>query len=301
MDVYNILLFTLVLIIYIVTICGNLLIIMLVYYSKTLHSPMYFFLTQLSISDIMLTTDIAPNILNIALHERTSISFPGCITQYYFFGSIETFECFLLTVMSYDRYLAICSPLHYVSIMNHALCIKSVLASWLLSCSIAFILTVGICQLEFCGPNTIDHFYCDFNPLVELSCSDTSTVQMELTILCFPVIVLPFIVIVVSYTYIVLTMLKIPSFSGKLKPFSTCSSHLIVVFIFYGTLIAMYVLPNEGQSQMIKKIMSMLYTVFTPFLNPFIYSLRNKDIKDALRNALYTQMMYYLKPLVKIR
>ncbi|XP_040197837.1 olfactory receptor 1468-like [Rana temporaria] len=298
MDVYNILLFTLVLIIYIVTICGNFLIIMLVYYSKTLHSPMYFFLSQLSISDIMLTTDIAPNILNIVLHERTSISFSGCITQYYFFGSIETFECFLLTVMSYDRYLAICSPLHYVSIMNHALCIKSVLASWLLSCSIALILTVGICQLEFCGPNTIDHFYCDFNPLVELSCSDTSRVQMELTILCFPVIVLPFIVIVVSYTYIVLTMIKIPSFSGKLKSFSTCSSHLIVVFIFYGTLIAMYVLPNEGESQMIKKIMSMLYTVFTPFLNPFIYSLRNKDIKDALRNA---QIMHYLEPLVKIR
>ncbi|XP_018415305.1 PREDICTED: olfactory receptor 1468-like [Nanorana parkeri] len=287
MAVYNLLLFILILIIYIVTICGNLLIIMLVYYSKTLHSPMYFFLSQLSVSDIMLTTDIAPNMLNIVLHERTAISFPGCITQYYFFGSIETFECFLLTVMSYDRYLAICSPLHYASIMNHMLCIKLVFTSWLLSCAIAFILTVGICQLEFCGPNTIDHFYCDFNPLVELSCSDASRVQMELTLLCFPVIVLPFIVIVVSYASIVITMLKITSFSGKLKSFSTCISHLIVVLIFYGTLIGMYVLPNEGQSQMIKKIMSMLYTVFTPFLNPFIYSLRNKDIKEALRKPLF--------------
>ncbi|CAI9615129.1 unnamed protein product [Staurois parvus] len=295
MAVYNLLLFILVLFIYIVTVLGNFVIIMLVFYSKTLHSPMYFFLSQLSISDIMLTTDIAPNMLNIVLYEKTAISFPGCIIQYYFFGSIETFECFLLTVMSYDRYLAICSPLRYVSIMNPALCIKLVLASWLLSCSIALIITVGICQLEFCGPNTIDHFYCDFNPLVELSCSDTSRVQFELTVVCFPVIVLPFLVIVISYTYIVLTMLKIPSFSGKLKSFSTCSSHLIVVFLFYGTLIAMYVLPNEGQSQMIKKFMSMFYTVLTPFLNPFIYSLRNKEIKGSLRNAFYNQMMSYLK------
>ncbi|KAM5171660.1 olfactory receptor 1468-like [Mantella aurantiaca] len=301
MAVYNLLLFTLVFIIYIVTICGNFLIIFLVYYSKTLHSPMYFFLSQLSVSDIMLTTDIAPNMLNIVLHERTSISFPGCITQYYFFGSVETFECFLLTVMSYDRYIAICSPLHYVTIMNPGLCIKLVFASWLLSCCIALILTIGICQLEFCGPNTIDHFYCDFNPLVELSCSDATRVQLELTLLCFPVIVFPFFVIVISYTYIVLTMIKISSFSGKLKSFSTCSSHLIVVFIFYGTLIVMYVLPNEGQSQMIKKILSMLYTVFTPFLNPFIYSLRNKDIKDALRKALFSQRTHYSKPLVKIK
>ncbi|KAM5171661.1 olfactory receptor 1468-like [Mantella aurantiaca] len=301
MVVYNLLLFTLVFIIYIVTICGNFLIIFLVYYSKTLHSPMYFFLSQLSVADIILTTDIAPNMLNIVLHERTSISFPGCITQYYFFGSIETFECYLLTVMSYDRYLAICSPLHYVSIMNPGLCIKLVFASWLLSCCIVLILTIGICQLEFCGPNAIDHFYCDINPLVELSCSDTSRVQLELTLLCFPVIVFPFFVIVISYTYIVLTMIKISSFSGKLKSFSTCSSHLIVVFIFYGTLIVMYVLPNEGQSQMIKKILSMLYTVFTPFLNPFIYSLRNKDIKDALRKALFSHRTHYSKPLVKIK
>ncbi|XP_040197844.1 olfactory receptor 490-like [Rana temporaria] len=281
--VLNLLLFTLVLIIYMVTICGNVLIIMLVYYSKTLHSPMYFFLSQLSVSDIMLITDIAPNILHIALHERTSISFSGCITQYFVFGTIETFECFLLTVMSYDRYLAICSPLHYTSIMKQTLCIQLVLASWIVSCSMASISTLSISQLEFCASNVIDHLFCDFNPLVELSCSDTSTVEMEVTFLCFPLLIFPFLVIVVSYTYIVLTILKMSSFSGRLKSFSTCSSHLTVVFIFYGTLIAAYLIPKKGQSQMINKIMSLLYTVFTPFVNPFIYSLRNKDIKDSLK------------------
>ncbi|XP_072254778.1 olfactory receptor 1468-like [Pyxicephalus adspersus] len=283
---YNYLLFTLVLILYIVTICGNFMIIMLVYYSKTLHSPMYFFLSQLSISDIILITDIAPNMLNIILHERTPISFPGCITQFYIFGSIEGFECFLLTVMSYDRYVAICSPLHYVSIMKPTLCNQLVYVSWLLNCFMIFILTLDICQLEFCGSNIIDYFYCDFNLLMELSCSDTFRVQMEATLLCFPVIVLPFLVIVVSYTCIILTTLKIPSFSGRLKSFSTCSSHLTVVFIFYGTLIIMYLIPKGEQSQTISKMMSMLYTVLTPFLNPFIYSLRNKQIKDILKNIV---------------
>ncbi|KAM5171663.1 olfactory receptor 1468-like [Mantella aurantiaca] len=286
MAVYNLLLFTLVLIIYIGTICGNFLIIFLIYYSKTLHSPMYFFLSQLSVSDIMLTTDIAPNMLNILLHEQTSISFSGCITQYYVFGSIETFECYLLTVMSYDRYLAICSPLHYVSIMNQTLCVKLVVASWLLSFFMTFISTLAICQLEFCGPNVIDYLYCDINPLMELSCSDTSRVQMDNFFLGFLVLVLPFLMIVVSYTRIVLTLLKIPSFSGRLKTFSTFSSHLTVVFIFYGTLIAAYLMPKEQQSQIVSKIMPILYTIFTPFLNPFIYSLRNNDIKKIVKHVV---------------
>ncbi|XP_072259211.1 olfactory receptor 11A1-like [Pyxicephalus adspersus] len=287
--VYNLLLFTLVLIIYIGTIYGNFMIIMLIYYSKTLHSPMYFFLTQLSISDIMLTTDIIPNMLNIILHEWTSISLPGCVIQYFIFGSTEGFECVLLSVMSYDRYLAICSPLHYVSIMNHGLCIKFVLISWLLGCSMTFIAALDICQLEFCGSNVIDYFYCDLNPLMELSCSDTSKLQVEETLMCLPVLVIPFLVIVVSYLCIVLTLIKIPSFSGRQKSFSTCSSHLTVVFLFYGTLAAAYLIPKQGQSQAIGKMMSMLYTVLTPFLNPFIYSLRNKDIKNIVRNVVYDQ------------
>ncbi|XP_073479951.1 olfactory receptor 1468-like [Aquarana catesbeiana] len=260
---------------------------MLVYYSKTLHSPMYFFLSQLSISDIMLTTNIAPNMLHVVLHKWTPISFSGCITQYFVFCSIEAFECYLLTVMSYDRYLAICSPLHYASIMKQTLCIELVLASWILSCSMGLIPTLEICQLEFCGPNVIDYLFCDFNPLVELSCSDTSRAQMEVTLLCVPIIILPFLMIVVSYTYIVLTLVKIPSSLGRQKSFSTCNSHLTVVFMFYGTLTATYLIPNKGQSQTISKMMSLLYTVFTPFVNPFIYSLRNKDIKKIVNNWLH--------------
>ncbi|XP_040197839.1 olfactory receptor 1468-like [Rana temporaria] len=266
-------------------------IIMLVYYSKTLHSPMYFFLSQLSISDIMLTTDISPNMLHIVLHERTSISFSGCICQYWIYSSVEAFECFLLTVMSYDRYLAICSPLHYVSIMKQSLCIQLVLASWIFSCSMALIATLSICQLDFCGSNVIDYFYCDLNPLMELSCSDTSIVQIEATLFCFPVLILPILLIVVSYIYIVVTLLKISSFSGRLKSFSTCSSHLTVVFLFYGTLLAAYLIPKEGQSRVTSKIMSLLYTVFTPFVNPFIYSLRNKDIIEIVNKVVYNQKL----------
>ncbi|XP_077329886.1 olfactory receptor 5P68-like [Lithobates pipiens] len=295
-NIYNLLLLTLVLIIYIVTICGNFLIIMLVYYSKTLHSPMYFFLSQLSISDILLTTDVSPNMLNIVLHERTSISYFGCITQLYVFGITEGFECFLLTVMSYDRYLAICSPLHYTSIMKQTLCTQLVLASWIFSCSMVLISTLEICQLDFCGPNVIDYLFCDFNALVGLSCSDTSIVQMEVILLCVPGLIFPFLLIVVSYTYIVLTILKISSFSGRLKSFSTCSSHLTVVFLFYGTLAAAYMIPKEGQSQTISKIMSLLYTVFTPFVNPFIYSLRNKEIKDSLK-MLYINKRFFIQNL----
>ncbi|DBA13649.1 TPA: hypothetical protein GDO54_018662 [Pyxicephalus adspersus] len=291
--VYNLLLFTLVLIIYIGTICGNFMIIMLIYYSKTLHSPMYFFLSQLSISDILLITDIVPNMLNIILHERTPISFPGCITQFNLFSSVETFECYLLTVMSYDRYLAICSPLHYASIMKQTLCIKLVISCWLLSCFIPFFLALEISKLEFCGPNIIDYFYCDFNPLVELSCSDASTLQLEATLICFPVLVLPLLVILVSYICIVITLLSIPSFSGRQKSFSTCSSHLTVVFIFYGTLNAMYLIPKERQLKLISKMMTMLYTVFTPFLNPFIYSLRNKDIKETFTNVFYRIRIFF--------
>ncbi|XP_068129354.1 olfactory receptor 11A1-like [Hyperolius riggenbachi] len=283
----NILFFTFVLTIYCVTLCGNFLIVVLVSCSKTLHSPMYFFLTQLSIADVILITDVAPNILSLLLHEWTSMSFSGCISQYYFFGSTETFECFLLTVMSYDRYLAICSPLHYGVIMDHTLCTELILASWVLSFLFALALTLAICQLQFCGPNSIDHFFCDFNPLVKLSCSDVSKVRLELTLLCIPVIFVPFLMILISYIYIVLTVLKISSISGRQKTFSTCGSHLAIVCIFYGTLMSIYMIPKEGQSKIISKIFPMLYTIGTPFLNPLIYTLRNKVITEALRKALY--------------
>ncbi|XP_075061725.1 olfactory receptor 11L1-like [Mixophyes fleayi] len=286
--------FTLLLVIYCVTLGGNFLIITLVSYSKNLQSPMYFFLTQLSISDIMLTIDIVPNMLHTVLNDGATISLTGCITQFYFFVTSEASESFLLTVMSYDRYLAICKPLHYIYVMNSTICLKIIVISWLLSFFASLILTFILSQLPFCGPNIIDHFFCDFTPIVELSCSDTSLVQMVSTFLCIPSIIIPIFLIMFSYTYIVLSISKISSTTGRWRSFSTCSSHLTVVSIFYGTLIATYVLPHKGRLLIMNKLLSMLYSVFTPFFNPFIYSLRNKDIKEALLKVMYKYSGHYL-------
>ncbi|XP_068129366.1 olfactory receptor 10A7-like [Hyperolius riggenbachi] len=280
---FNLLLFIFLFLIYCGTLFGNLLIVTLWSLSKTLHSPMYFFLSQLSITDITLTTEISPNLLRVVLHGNMPMPFSGCIAQYYFFSLSEGSECFLLAVMSYDRYVAICCPLRYTSIMNQRLCILLAVVPWLLSCMVSTVMTVSILHLQFCGPNTIDHFFCDIIPLLELSCSDVSRIKMQTSLFGIPVVILPCLLIVLSYMGIVFTILKISSFTGRLKSFSTCSSHLTVVCLFYGTLFAIYLLPNKGQSQMSNKIMSMLYTVFTPFLNPFIYTLRNEDIKKALK------------------
>ncbi|XP_063785596.1 olfactory receptor 5P52-like [Pseudophryne corroboree] len=303
MDNFKFPFFTVLLGIYCVTLAGNSLIITLVFYSKNLQSPMYFFLVQLSICDIMLTTDIVPNMLHIVLHDGATLSLSGCITQFYLFGSLESSECLLLTAMSYDRYLAICNPLHYTYLMNHVFCLKLAIICWLLSLSINVVITFGVIKEDFCGPNVIDHFFCDFGPLLELSCSDTSIVQMISTFLCIPVIVCPIFLIIVSYTYIVLVISKISSSTGRWRSFSTCSSHLTVVFIFYGTLIAMYVLPNKGKSLTINKMLSLMYTVLAPFFNPMIYSLRNKDIKDVLLKLMYNYSDYYylIKSQIKIK
>ncbi|XP_075061757.1 olfactory receptor 10A7-like [Mixophyes fleayi] len=283
----RIVLFILFLVIYCVTICGNLLIIALVSYNKNLHSPMYFFLTQLSMNDILLTADIVPNLLYILLNDRGNISFIGCIIQFYLFGASETSECLLLTVMSYDRYLAICNPLHYASIMNSAYCLKLAIISWVLSYSIILLDTITTSMLQFCGPNIIDHFFCDLAPLLEMSCSDTNIVQLQVYVLSAIVVIFPCIIIIASYVNILFTILRIPSNTVRQKAFSTCSSHLAVVSIFFGTLFGVYVLSTKGQSLNISKILSLIYTVVTPLLNPIIYSLRNKDIKNALHKTVH--------------
>lgn len=266
--------------IYILTICGNLLMVILVVYSKVLHSPMYFFLVQLSLCDIMLTTDIVPNLFQTALYQTASISFTMCIAQYCIFVISECCEGLLLTVMSYDRYLAICKPLHYASIMNSVFCIKLAMIPWLLSICTMAVTTTSIAFLDFCGYNKIDHFFCDVSPLLKLSCSDVSLVQTELIFLSVPVLFIPFLFILFSYINVIATILKIPSVTGKQKAFSTCSSHLMVVFLYYITLICMYDLPANGQSLNL----SLLYTVGIPLMNPVIYSLRNKDITTAARD-----------------
>ncbi|XP_069818482.1 olfactory receptor 11H4-like [Dendropsophus ebraccatus] len=279
-------LFCLFLVVYWGTICGNLLIITLVSTSKILHTPMYFFISQLSISDILLSTDIVPNLLHILLNNGAAITFTGCITQFYFFCVSETCECLLLAVMSYDRYVAICNPLRYNSIMTQTHCVILGGMCWFFGLTIILSDNISLSILHFCGPNIVDHFYCDLVPLLAISCSDPFIVQLELYLLSFPVAIIPSVIIIRSYVSIVYAIFKIPSSSGRQKAFSTCSSHLIVVSIFYWTLFSVYVFPKRGQSSTISKILSLLYTVFTPLINPIIYSLRNKDIKTAVHGSI---------------
>ncbi|XP_075715795.1 olfactory receptor 5G3-like [Rhinoderma darwinii] len=283
------LLFCLLLVIFLLTICGNLLIITLVSISKNLHNPMYFFITHLSISDILLPTDIVPEMLHILLNNGGSITFIGCMTQFFVFSVSEGFECLLLTVMSYDRYVAICNPLRYTSIMTNECCIKLAATCWFFSFFFTLIETITTSMMTFCGPNIIDHFYCDILYLLDIACSDTSILQLEVTALGTPMVGIPTIIIIVSYVYIIITILRISSRTGRQKAFSTCSSHLIVVSIFYGTLFSVYVLPTRGQTSTISKILSLLYTVFTPLVNPMIYSLRNEDIWKAVQETLLIQ------------
>ncbi|XP_040198063.1 olfactory receptor 154-like [Rana temporaria] len=242
---------------------------------------MYLFITQLSLFDIILFTDILPNLLYITLHDGCTMSFAECIAQFTFFSHAETSECFLLTVMSYDRYLAICKPLHYNSIMNQSNCIKSVIIIWVLSFKLAMVNSMSLYSLYYCGPNIIHHFFCDYLQILELSCSDTSWIDIQTYLVGLICVIAPFMIIVISYIYIVITILKIKSITGRKKAFTTCSSHLTVVCIFYGTLIAVYLFPTKGQLDILNKVLSLFYTVITPLLNPIIYTFRNKDFKKA--------------------
>ncbi|XP_075439581.1 olfactory receptor 11A1-like [Ascaphus truei] len=272
--------------IYIMTLTGNLLIIVLVSTSYKLHSPMYFFLSHLSVTDIIITATIVPNILHGILEGGATIYFNGCITQFFFFAVSLTTESFLLTVMSYDRYLAICHPLRYTCIMDTRLQYHLVFWSWFFGFTIALFIATQLGMLQFCGPNVIDHVFCDFDPLLELSCIDPSILKLEDLVFTVPIIILSFFFIIATYVCIFLTILRIPSTSGRQKAFSTCSSHLTVVFSFYGTLIIIYQVPSRGHSVNFKKLLSLLYIVVTPFFNPIIYSLRSQEIRAAFRKLV---------------
>ncbi|KAM5171619.1 olfactory receptor 11L1-like [Mantella aurantiaca] len=282
---FKFLLFFLLLIIYCLTLLGNITIISLISLRKNLHSPMYYFITQVSIFDIVLTTDIVPNMFYVILNEGGTISLPSCIAQFLMFADAEATECLLLAVMSYDRYLAICNPFHYSKIMSPMFCFKSIIFTWLLSFVMTLSDAIATCDLTFCGDNVIDHFFCDFTPLLGLACSDTTIVHIQTFLFCVVVLICPFITIVVSYIYIVYTIVRIPSITGRKKAFSTCSSHLTVVCLFYGSLISVYIVPNERHSVIIGKVLALFYTVMTPLLNPVIYSLRNQDFKEAFRKC----------------
>ncbi|XP_010587975.2 olfactory receptor 11A1-like [Loxodonta africana] len=282
----NISLFMMFLVFYTITVSGNILIGLLVLFSHHLHTPMHFFLVNLSFLEIWYTSNIVPKMLLIIIAEQKTISVPGCLAQFYFFGSLAATECLLLAVMSYDRYLAICQPLRYPILMTGPLCIKLAVSSWLCCFLLTAITMVLLSRLTFCGPNEIDHFFCDFTPLVRLSCGDTSRTETIAFATSSAVTLVPFLLITASYSCILAAILRIPSGTGQRKAFSACSSHLTVVTVFYGTLIAVYLVPSANSSQLLGKGFSLLYTILTPMFNPIIYSLRNRDIHEALKRNL---------------
>ncbi|XP_039353394.1 olfactory receptor 11A1-like [Mauremys reevesii] len=284
----RVLLFLVFLVIYIVTVAGNILIVVLVVADQHLHTPMYFFLGNLSCLEICYSSTILPRMLASLLTGDRIISVRGCIVQLYLFGSLVGAECCLLAVMSYDRYLAICKPLHYSTIMKGSFCLQLSAGSWILASMASALLVCLVSQLIFCGPNEIDHFFCDFTPMIKLSCNDTNLVTLVSFILCSTDVLFPFLLTVTSYISIIITILRIPSTTRRKKAFSTCSSHLMVVTIFYGTLIIVYMLPDVAALRDLNKGLSVFYTVLTPLANPLIYSLRNREVKEAMRKVIQT-------------
>ncbi|XP_025046807.2 olfactory receptor 6C75-like [Pelodiscus sinensis] len=280
------LLFFVFLVIYLVTLSGNLLILVLVMADQHLHTPMYFFLGNLACLEICYTSTILPRFLTSLLTGNRSVSVKGCIVQLYFFAVMGTTENLLLTAMSYDRYLAICHPLRYAALMNSRVCMKLVAGSWISSCLGITIVNNFLFRLTFCHSNEIDHFFCEFVPMIELSCSDTQIVQLLGFVVAVLGALVPFLLTLVSYVCIISAILKIPSNIGRQKAFSTCSSHLIVVTLYYVIVIAVYLVPIVSTGKVDQKIFSVFCTVLTPMVNPVIYCLRNKEVKESLRKAI---------------
>ncbi|XP_069502810.1 olfactory receptor 1E2-like [Ambystoma mexicanum] len=280
------LLFAVFLTMYITTLIGNATIISIIRAECRLHTPMYFFLCNFSFVDICLTSVTVPKLLTNILFQKKTIHLIGCVAQLYFFLLFGNMESFLLGVMSFDRYVAICDPLHYTTVMSQNICIVLVGLSWVISAFHSLIYSVMASRLLYCGSNIIHHFFCDIPPLLKLSCSDTSTYEMVIFTEGSLVVMSPFVLIAISYGFIVFTLIKVPSDQGRWKAFSTCFSHLIVVTLFYGTDIFMYLRPSSSYSLDYDRVVSVMYTIVAPMLNPFIYSLRNKEVKDALKKAV---------------
>ncbi|KAM5329817.1 olfactory receptor 1J4-like [Glossophaga mutica] len=265
---------------YLTTVLGNLLIILLIRLDSHLHTPMYFFLSHLAFSDISLSSVTVPKMLMDTHRGQQSIPYIACISQLYFFIVFGGLDNFLLAVMAYDRYVAICHPLHYTTIMREGLCALLVAASWIISCGSALLHTLLLVRLSFCADNVITHFFCDLTVLLKLSCSDISLNELVIFTEGGMLAFLPLAIVLGSYFRIGTIILKAPSTKRLLKAFSTCGSHLLVVSLYYGTSTGVYFFSSSWDSKDI--IASVMYMVVTPMLNPFIYSLRNRDIKQAL-------------------
>jgi olfactory receptor len=290
----QIFLFILFLAIYTVTLLGNFLIVIVTSVDPVLQTPMYFFLRNLSLLEVCFTLVMVPKMLIDLVSPRKIITFVGCGTQMYFFFFFGCSECFLLSMMAYDRFVAICSPLRYSVIMNRSLCLWMVLGSWMFGVPVSMLQTAWMMTLPFCGPNAIDHFFCDGPPVLKLVTEDTTMYEMQALASTLLFIMFPFSLILVSYTRIIVTILRMPSATGRQKAFSTCSSHLIVVSLFYGTSSLIYLRPKSSQSLESKKLLSLSYTVITPLLNPIIYSLRNNEVKGAIKRTVIRNILQKL-------
>uniref|UniRef100_A0A8C7AG10 G-protein coupled receptors family 1 profile domain-containing protein n=1 Tax=Neovison vison TaxID=452646 RepID=A0A8C7AG10_NEOVI len=276
------LLFGLFLAMYLVTMLGNLLIILAILSDQHLHTPMYFFLANLSFVETCFSCTIVPKVLVSIKTQHHAISHTGCLMQMYFFMALTLLDDFLLAVMAYDRYVAICLPLHYTTIMCPQRCLLLVATSWLCAHLLAFSLTLLMAQFSFCASHSIPHFFCDVPPLLKLACSDTQIYQDTMLTEAVFTGMIPLTCVLVSYAHIMHTILRIPSSGRKHKVFSTCGSHLSVVTLYYGTLFLVYFRPSSSYSADTGMVASVIYTMVTPMLNPFIYSLRNRDMKGAL-------------------
>ncbi|XP_069460681.1 olfactory receptor 6B3-like [Ambystoma mexicanum] len=279
--------FVIFLMIYVLTLAGNSIIVVTVFSSNHLHSPMFYLLSNFSFLEIWYSTSTAPSMLSGILADGSRISFAGCLMQFYFFTCFATIECFLLTVMAYDRYTAICFPLHYTTLMDRRQCLKLMSIAWAGGFTLPLVTLILLCRLKFSGEKLINHFFCEFAPLLKATCSDTSFIEVYVFCISFVVLLVPFILIIMSYAYIMSAILKIPSATGRHKAFSTCSSHITVVSAYFGPLIAIYATPTTESSRILSKVLSVVYSAITPLLNPIIYTLRNKEIRAAWRKAFH--------------
>ncbi|XP_006032281.1 olfactory receptor 1052-like [Alligator sinensis] len=282
-------LFVLFFMIYVTTLVGNFGVIRV---NPQLHTPMYFFLSNLSILDLFYSSVSAPRLLIDFLMERKNISYGACIAQFYFFALLVATEAFLLAVMAYDRYVAICNPLLYTVAMPRRVCIQLVAGSYIGGLTNSLVHTCGLLGLSFCGPNVIKHFFCDLPPLLELACSDTHKNETLLLVFSGAISAFSLSMIIISYLYILSAILRIRSAEGRRKAFSTCTSHLTAVTVFYGSITFSYLQPSSSYSLEQEKVSSVFYSLVVPMLNPLIYSLRNKEVKDTLRRSIAGKKKY---------
>ncbi|XP_048812475.1 olfactory receptor 6B1-like [Lagopus muta] len=283
---FKVLLFTVLLLTYVVTVVENVLIISLIKANRELCKPMYFFLGQLCFIEVWYISVTVPKLLANFIAEDRSISFAGCMTQLFFFSSFICTECVLLSAMAYDRYVAICQPLRYLLIMTYQMCVCLIALSWFTGFTASLIKISFISQLEFCGSHVINHFFCDISPVLNLACTDMSVAEMVDFVLALFILLVPLSITVVSYLLIITTILHIPTTQSKKKAFSTCASHLTVVIIFFSATLFTYARPKKISSYDMNKLVSVVYAIVTPMLNPFIYCLRNQELKKAFKKTL---------------